>query len=93
MFNERSEVWIEILKYVVIITFFLFILAGLVCGISDAGCGAFDYDIVGDDGLGDFLVWVIAWGATAMFELVVGMATVNFLTNVRDIREKLFESE
>ena len=89
MFNERSAVWIKILKIIVVATFCITVLAGIVFGISDMTCGFNDADIIGDDGLGDLLIWIIIFGISAVIELTVGMLVVNFLTNVQDIREKI----
>lgn len=89
MFDERSKVWIKVLKIVVVATFCIFALAGIVFGISDMACGFVDADIIGDDGLGDLLIWVIIFGIPAALDLSVGMLMVNFFTNVQDIREKV----
>ena len=89
MFDERSKVWINVFKNVVVATFCIFALAGIVFGISDMSCGFVDADIIGDDSIGDFLIWVIIFGIPAALDLSVGMLMVNFFTNVQDIREKV----
>ena len=91
MFNERSEIWIKILKNVVIVSFCLLAFAAVVFGVSDMTCGVIDVDIIGDDGLGDFLIWIIILGIPALFDLSVGMLMVNFFTNIQDIRKKICE--
>ena len=89
MFNERSQIWIRIFKTVVVVIFFIFALAAVVFGISDVTCGFIDVDIIGDDGLGDFFVWIVILGIPAVMDLSVGMLMVNFFTNVQDIRQKV----
>lgn len=89
MFDERSRIWIQILKYCVVAVFCLLVLTGWVFGFSDMLCGFIDADIIGDDLLGDLLIWVVIFAIPAAIELCTGMALVNFLTNVQDIREKI----
>ena len=94
MFNEKNKIWIKIFKYVVVATSCILAFAALVCGFSDMNAGGIvDADIVGDDGLGDLLVWIIIFGVPAALNLSVGMLMVNFFTNVQDIREKICGEE
>lgn len=86
MFNERNEIWIKGFKYVVMAMSCILALAAIIFGFSDANVGFIDADIIGDDGFGDFISWIIILGIPAVINWIVGMLMVNFFRNVQDIR-------
>lgn len=90
MFDARSEVWIKILKCIIVAFFFIILLVGIIVGISDLSMYG-GFDIIADDGLGDLIIDVLIFGIVAFLELSSGMLVVNFFTNVQDIREQICE--
>ena len=82
-----SDKWIVFLRKIVIAVFVIFVLAGFVFGIADAMRGF--VDVIYDDSLVDFLFWILIFGIPAIIDLAVGMAVVDFLTNVHNIRENV----
>ena len=90
MFAARSEVWIKILKCIIVAFFFIILLVGIIVGISDLSMYG-GFDIIADDGLGDLIIDVLIFGIVAFLELSSGMLVVNFFTNVQDIREQICE--
>lgn len=89
LFNERSSQWIKIYKYIVVALFWIYIFIATLFGIGDASATFMDFDIGGDDGFLDFILWVIIGGGAAFIQLVVNMLVIQFLNNVQLIREKI----
>ena len=88
MFDEKNFIWISIYKVVTIITFFAFILFGMVAGIGDLSSEFLDLDLGGDTFF-DFVIWFLAGGFVGFIQLVLNMLVIQFLNNVQIIREKL----
>lgn len=88
MFDEKSCKWIHFYKVITIVTFFAFIVFGIIAGIGDASCEFLDKDLGGDTFF-DFVIWVLAGGAVGFIQLAFNMLVIQLLNNVQIIREKL----
>jgi hypothetical protein len=88
MFNENRTCWKKIFKVFVIISFFIFVTAGLALGICDYDAAI---DIIYDDTILDILVWTAAGAFLGFGNLVVGMLILNIANNAEIIRTKLEE--
>ena len=75
--NEKSDVWIQIYKAVVVVGAALILLGTLVVAVETS------YSI------GEFLGTCVAGVFVAAVVLTTGMLSINFLSNVQIIREKM----
>ena len=90
MFNEKSGKWIRIYKGITVAAFWIFIAFGVIAGFGDSTAEFLDIGIGGDDdGLLDFIVWVLACGVVGFVQLVANMLVIQLLNNVQIIREKV----
>ena len=90
MFDERSSKWIKIYKTITVVLFWLFAGLGVLGGLGDATGEFMDAGMGGDDdGLLDFLVWVILGGGLAFIQLTANMLIIQLLDNVQAIRQAL----
>ena len=87
MFNEKSPVWIKLYKVLVILAAAAILIGGVFWGISEAYSSyyhtIFDYT--------ELALYVAIAVAAAGVEFVLGMLSVNFLSNVQTIRERVEE--
>ena len=91
MFDEKNSRWIKIYKKITIITFFAFIIFGVIAGIGDVTSEFLDFDLGGDTFF-DVIVWVLACGAVGFIQLTFNMLVIQLLNNVQIIREKAEKS-
>ena len=90
MFDERNGRWISIYKGITIFLFFAIALYGLIGAIGDTTTEYLDIGLGGDDdGVADFMTWLLLYGFIAGIQLVINMLIINFLNNVQIIRETL----
>ena len=85
MFNEKKAIWIDIYKTIVILSFWGYLIGGILLGPID-GFGFIE--IFGLGGISLFL-WPIVGVILAFTNLVSGMLIINFLNNVQAIRMKI----
>ena len=93
-FDEKSDKWLKFFKITTIALFFLFLAVGVLGGLGDATAEFMDAGLGGDDdGLLDFLVWVILFGGAGFIILVANMLIIQLLNNVQMIRVALYQEE
>lgn len=85
----KNENAVKSFRVFYITNFVILALLALIFGISDTACGFIDLDIIGDDGLGDFLFWALVFGIPAWFDLTVGALIANLCENIQAINEKI----
>lgn len=88
-FDETSDKWIRFFRGLTILTFFLFVIAGILGAIGDASQLFLDFDLGGGEGPADFLVWIVCGVGGGIFELVVNMLFIQLLNNVQAIRKRM----
>lgn len=89
-FDEKSDKWLKFFKATTIVLFLLFLAVGVIGGLGDATAEFMDAGLGGDDdGLLDFLVWVILFGGAGFIILVANMLIIQLLNNVQMIRVAL----
>ncbi|MBQ9858204.1 MAG: hypothetical protein IJO77_04310 [Oscillospiraceae bacterium] len=90
MFNEKSNGWINIYHGVVITLFILIISFGVIGAFGDASAEFLDIGLGGDDdGILDFMVWILISGIMGVVYLVTNMLIIQLLNNIQIIREKM----
>ena len=90
MFNEKSPVWIKIYKVLVILAAAAILIGGVFWGINEASYySSYYYSRFTD--YAELALYVAIAVAAAGVEFVLGMLSVNFLSNVQTIRERVEE--
>ena len=79
MFDEKSEKWIQIYKYVTIALFFICIAIGILLGLLP-------FYITGSFFL-DLVLWAVIGAIVGYIQLTANMLLIQFFNNVQIIRE------
>ncbi len=98
MFNEKSNVWIQIYKGITIAQFIVSVLSGMIIGALEASRlwymnTSLLFFLRERGGIINFFVWIILGFVIGFVPLVVNMLIIQFLNNVQLIREKVEKKE
>ena len=89
LFDEKSKMWITILKNYTIMMYWIYIIAAVVMTIG-GWCGWYWWI---DGGFLDGIICLAGGVFMAYAQLVVNMLLIQFLNNVQIIREKIENKE
>ena len=85
MFNEKSDVWLKILRYLAVFMFGIEAIGAAVLGI----CGLLEVFYLTDSAFLDGMILAILGYIVAFGHLIANMLVLQFLNNVNEIRQSL----